>query len=114
MVCGGVSYYVGHRAGDGGVAGRGGNIKVSRNAKIYAFNGNRYTDGTSYGSGLNQCPIYLQAGKSPKRQMVDYILDHSYPINEVWVMQTTSEERTNLALTGYSNSMYTENSAFLF
>ncbi len=56
-----------HRAGDGGEAGDGGNVKVNTSAKVYAFNGNRYTDGTSYSNGLNQCPIYVQCGIKPAR-----------------------------------------------
>ena len=31
-------------AGDGGIAGKGGNITVASSAKIYAFNGNMITD----------------------------------------------------------------------
>lgn len=50
-------------SGDGGVAGKGGTIRVSSNSKIYAFNGNRYTDGTAYNDGANQCPIYAQNGE---------------------------------------------------
>ena len=49
-------------SGNGGIAGKGGTIEVSTNAKVYAYNGNRYTNGTSYNDGLNQCPIYLQNG----------------------------------------------------
>ena len=44
------------------IAGKGGTIKVSQNANIFAYNGNRYTDGTSYNAGENQTPIYLQNG----------------------------------------------------
>lgn len=67
---GGTSYYIGHRAGDGGTAGKGGNVKISSDSQVYAYNGNRYTDGTGYNDGLNQCPIYLQAGISPARYVV--------------------------------------------
>ena len=52
--------------GDGGVAGKGGNIKVSETTKILAYNGNRYTDGTHNSTDLeksqNQCEIYAQSG----------------------------------------------------
>ena len=46
------------QGGDGGIAGQGGNIKVSEHAKIYAYNGNKYTDGTEYRNGENQLEIY--------------------------------------------------------
>lgn len=49
--------------GDGGKAGNGGTVKVSSNSKVYAFNGNRYTDGTDYKNGINQCPIFIQNGQ---------------------------------------------------
>lgn len=49
-----------HKSGSGGTAGKGGNVKVSDNSKIYAYNGNIYSDGTDYENGFNQCPIYLQ------------------------------------------------------
>ena len=48
--------------GDGGIAGQGGIIKVSEKANVYAFNGNRYTDGTTYDNGKNQTPIFAQNG----------------------------------------------------
>ena len=50
------------QGGDGGIAGQGGNIKVSEQAKIYAYNGNKYTDGTEYRNGENQLEIYCQKG----------------------------------------------------
>lgn len=50
--------YSSHGSGDGGTAGSGGNIKVTSNNKIYAYNGNLYSDG----SGSQSAPIYLQAG----------------------------------------------------
>ena len=51
-----------HLAGNGGQAGQGGIITTSRQANIYAFNGSRYTDGTSYNEGRNEAPIYAQLG----------------------------------------------------
>lgn len=48
--------------GNGGIAGNGGEIKVSSNSKIYAYNGNKYTDGTEYNNGENQIEIYAQNG----------------------------------------------------
>lgn len=56
------SHYEISCGGNGGIAGRGGNISVSSTASINAFNGNRYTDGTSYENGANQCQIYAQDG----------------------------------------------------
>lgn len=54
--------YIGDSGGDGGIAGKGGNIKVSSTSKIYAYNGNKYTDGTDYNNGTNQTEIYAQKG----------------------------------------------------
>lgn len=51
-----------HKSGAGGTAGKGGIVKFSNNAKIFAYNGNKYTDGTDYNNGKNECPIYCQAG----------------------------------------------------
>ncbi len=112
---GGLSWWVGHRGGDGGTAGQGANVKVSETANIYAFNGNRYTDGTSYMNGINQTPIYLQAGCMPKRQEVTSIDIHAYDnlYNKIWHMRTTSEQKTGLPKTGYINSKYMTDSEFL-
>lgn len=41
---GGQWMWDGDIAGDGGMGGRGGTIRVSSEAKIYAYNGNKYTD----------------------------------------------------------------------
>ena len=51
------------QGGDGGIAGKGGIIKVSSNSRIYAYNGNKYTDGTDYNEGENQLEIDCQNGK---------------------------------------------------
>lgn len=48
--------------GDGGIAGKGGQITVSSNAIVKAFNGNKYTDGTAYNNGENAVEIYAQKG----------------------------------------------------
>ena len=111
---GGLSWWVGHRGGDGGIAGKGANVKVSNNAMIYAFNGNRYTDGTEYKNGVNQCPIYIQAGCSPKRQEVKSIDIHNYDkqYNNIWHMKTTSEQKINLDKTGYINKKYIDNDEY--
>ncbi len=61
-------------AGDGGIAGKGGNIKVSENCKIYSYNGNKYTDSTEYNDGENQLEIYAQGG----------ILRSVYKLNSWW------------------------------
>lgn len=50
------------QGGDGGIAGKGGIIKVSSNSRIYAYNGNKYTDGTDYNEGENQLEIDCQNG----------------------------------------------------
>ena len=50
--------YATHGAGDGGTAGSGGTVKVTSTNKIYAYNGNLYSDG----SANQSAPIYLQAG----------------------------------------------------
>ena len=55
------------QSGSGGTAGKGGIIRVSSLAKVYAYNGNKFTDGTSYNNGQNQCPIYLQNGNNIAR-----------------------------------------------
>lgn len=60
--------------GDGGKAGNGGEIIVSNLSKIFAFNGNKYTDGTDYNYGLNQTPIFAQNG----------ILRAVYKLNSWW------------------------------
>ncbi len=50
-----------HRAGCGGIAGSGGLIH-SENNLVFAYNGNRFTDGTDYRDGENQALIYAQQG----------------------------------------------------
>ena len=51
------------QGGDGGIAGKGGIIKVSSDSRVYAYNGNKYTDGTDYNEGENQLEIDCQNGK---------------------------------------------------
>lgn len=65
--------------GHGGIAGSGGTILYSSDANIFAFNGNRYTDGESghesprqEGNESNQCPIYGQAGIFRDVYVYDY------------------------------------------
>lgn len=62
---GGQSAMHNSQGGDGGVAGKGGTIKVASNSKVYAYNGNKYTDnvaGHEYNEGKNQLEIYAQNG----------------------------------------------------
>ncbi len=47
-------------SGDGGVAGKGGTIRVSPTAIVEAYNGNKYTDGSG---NIEYCPIYIQNGE---------------------------------------------------
>ena len=61
-------------AGDGGIAGKGGIVNVSSICKVYAYNGNKYTDGTDYEEGKNQLEIYAQGG----------ILREIYKYNAFW------------------------------
>lgn len=66
--------------GDGGVAGKGGTVKVSASVKVYAYNGNRYTDkmvGHEYvnsTAATHQCPIFAQEG----------VLREVYKLNAWW------------------------------
>lgn len=103
----------------GGIAGKGGNIKVSSNCKVYAFNGNLYTNGTNYGDGINQAPIYLQAGCSPARAEVTEIDNNvsgdakSYNYCNGWHLEIVSaEKKSGIAKSGYINSIYSENTNF--
>ena len=47
-------------SGNGGVAGKGGTIKVSSTATVEAYNGNKYTDESGM---VEYCPIYIQNGE---------------------------------------------------
>lgn len=84
---GGPSYWPGHTGGNGGTAGKGGEVNVYKDAKVYAYNGNMYTDGTSYNNGENQAVIYLQSGKAKeiyttyKNGWYDWPRDTSYDVN---------------------------------
>ena len=61
--CGGMPYDLFDSAGDGGIAGIGGVITYSSDAILYAYNGNKYTDETSYNEGKNQLEIFAQNGE---------------------------------------------------
>ena len=110
-----------HMTGDGGIAGSGGIIKVSETAKVYAYNGNRYTDGLTghespdyYNSELininNQCPIYAQSGiKNTEYDYASFSGENRY--TEDGIKHIIAEARivnngiTNLTKSGYYNSI---------
>jgi len=102
---------LGHEPGNGGIGGEGAVVKVSDKAKIYAFNGNLYTDGLighEYKDGLNQCPIYAQYGSSFDKYK--YI-----PFDSIqdWIKDITkTSSATSIAQSGYVNKMYSENATF--
>ena len=90
----------GHEPGWGGTAGKGGTIKVSEVAKVYAFNGNLYTDGTSYDSGINQALIYLQDGKNiAKYKITVPRSDGNFTAEKVSALTTVEKS-------GYVNTLY--------
>lgn len=96
----------GHEPGWGGTAGKGGTIKASQKANIYAFNGNLYTDGTEYEDGLNQAIIYLQDGKNIAKYKVEVPRANG---------QFTGRKVSNLTLadvSGYSNNLYNIDSKY--
>ena len=91
-----------HMSGSGGQAGNGGNVKVSSSAKIYAFNGNLFTDGTDYQNGINQCPIYSQLGvKVAKYKYIDKSKTDLFTIE-------LEESQKNINKSGYVNQIYNE------
>ena len=92
--------YATHGTGFGGNGGAGGTITVSANNKIYAYNGNLYTDGTSYGNGANQCPIYLQAGIVTAKY--DYI-NQGNDVSYYKFCLTQKSPQTTATKSGYIN-----------
>lgn len=94
----------GNVAGKGGYAGNGGNVKVSSSSQIYAYNGNLYTDGTDYENGLNQCPIYLQAGivTAKYNYNSEYGGPESYKLFELILISNQSITEKS----GYKNNKY--------
>lgn len=94
---GGCGKSITHLAGNGGVAGMGGKIEVNSVSKVYAFNGNRYTDGTSYNAGENEAPIYAQMGIIPEKYK--WIEDNI--VNVV----SNSAKVTNFTKSGYTNQL---------
>ena len=120
---GGTAYWRGHAAGCGGAGGIGGDVKVSTNSKIFAFNGNLYTDGTEYLNGINQAPIYLQAGiKIAKYDIVSWgNHDWGSPDNEKYPFHTNcltmglvSAANNNIDMKDnqYENTIYSLNNSF--
>ena len=111
---GGPSYYPGHTGGSGGTAGSGGTVTVSKDAKVYAYNGNMYTDGTPYNNGENQAVIYLQTGVAiarynhiknqssawPSNNTYDINVHSNYPTYKL----VADSEKTNVPLSGYVNT----------
>ena len=91
-------------SGNGGIAGNGGNIIVSQDVKLYAYNGNLYTDGTDYKDGLNQTPIYAQAGIITAKYTYnpDYGTSSSYMLFEL----VLSSNETSVSTSGYKNTRY--------
>ena len=89
-----------HMSANGGTAGKGGTILASENSKIYAFNGNLYTDGTDYNNGINQCPFYSQAGIK--------IATYSYydKSNSGRFSIKLLENQSTIAVTNYENKLY--------
>lgn len=87
------------QSGSGGTAGKGGIIRVSSLAKVYAYNGNKYTDGTSYNNGQNQCPIYLQNGKNIARYT--YRKENKALYN--YFNMDTANDASNANRSGYKN-----------
>lgn len=111
---GGVSFSVGHSAGDGGTAGKGGNVKVNNTsntnkATVYAFNGNMYTDSTGYRNGLNQAVIYLQNGILITRyaQIGQETSNYPAPNNtSLPILEVVEEGDNNFGKSGYINKFY--------
>lgn len=94
----GVAYaYKGHEPGTGGAGGSGGNIQVSKDAKVYASNGNLYTDGTN----VCQCPIYLQTGVKIAQYETGYA--NSTTNWNKWTLTRKSEQKNDVNQSGYIN-----------
>lgn len=118
-------WWDGHQPGNGGTGGKGGIVSASAGSKIYAFNGNRYTDGTSYNEGANEAVIYYQFGVNIRRGYTlgragnsgdDYLSDFDYPA-VVDFIETNAQsfvdstnERTKVNPTGYENTYFSEHS----
>ena len=87
-----------HNGGSGGLAGDGGIVIASNNAKVYAYNGNKYTDGTDYEQGKNQLEIYGQNGIINKKWNI---------VSAGWnkATFTVESEASNIDKSGYVNKL---------
>lgn len=104
----GVAYaYKGHEPGNGGAGGAGGTIEISKTAKVYAYNGNLYTDGTSYESGKNQCPIYAQAGIKLAKYNTAYGNGTASGVWNAWKV-TCTQKQSGISKSGYQNPNNTQ------
>ncbi|MBO5397841.1 MAG: hypothetical protein J6A36_02775, partial [Clostridia bacterium] len=91
-----------HMSGNGGIAGQGGNIVCSEISKIYAFNGNLYSDGTDYQKGINQCPIYAQAGVIVAKYK--YVGQSTASLFSIEL----DKAQSSVSQSGYFNQLYNE------
>lgn len=107
----GSSWWTGHLAGDGGVAGSGGDVKVAGTAKIYAFNGNRYTDGTEYNNGENEAVIYFQNGINIERGYTSKSKEGGMTDSESYAIFHKTNDQSAVAKTGYINHYFDDKSA---
>lgn len=105
---GGTSWVLYHRAGNGGIAGKGGVITVSQYAEIYAFNGNKSNEVSSTTNETNQAAVYLQAGVAISHYNVTalrYDGDSGKPFNEPTLVECDIGE-VNSTITGYNNKYF--------
>ena len=93
--------YSSHGSGDGGTAGSGGAITVSSNNKIYAYNGNLYSDGKN----SMPCPIYLQAGI--KNAQYTYISQGNNVSRWKFLLKQTATKST-VSKTNYKNANFSQ------
>lgn len=105
------------QSGNGGAAGEGGNIRVSSNAKIYAFNGNIYTDSLeehAYDNGINQAPIYAQAGIIVEKYDYDVsnIEGQMIDVSNFFKLKLIASQKKVMPLT-YSNEIYLKDSKYI-
>lgn len=104
---GGTSWKISHRGGNGGTAGKGGNIKISNNSKLYAFNGNKYSDESSTNNEVDQAAIYLQAGITLNHYKVTALSSYDYSSPDIYPTLVLENVGTiNNAKTGYVNQYY--------
>lgn len=87
-----------HSGGNGGIAGNGGLVIASSTSNVYAYNGNKYTDGTDYENGKNQLEIYGQNGIVNKKWNISYA---------VWnnIVFSQKSEASTIEKSGYKNKL---------